>query len=543
MTAPAMTPGPAGTPGGTAAPLTLGTAGHIDHGKTALVRRLTGVDADRLPEERARGISIALGYARLVLPSGRALSVVDVPGHERFVRTMVAGATGVDCFLMVVAADDGVMPQTVEHADVLRQLGVTDGVVAVTKADVADPARALAEAAELLPAATAVTCSARTGAGVDAVRDALDAVAARLPGRAGAGGVPVLHVDRAFTVRGAGTVVTGTLWSGEVARGDTLALQPGGRRVRVRAVHVHDEAVERAAAGQRVALNLAGVAVAEVERGDVVTDSGNGPVPTHRIDAALQLRGDVPARVHVHHGARDVPARLVPLGDDLWQARLERPLLPLAGDRVVVRSLAPPATIGGGVILDATPRRHGASAELRRRLEALRRGEPVAAGEDAPVRRGDEPPPGAPKGRPHEPPPGGHDAPMRGDKAPPPSTQDAPLPAAAVALEARLRAAGHEPLSLAQLEGDAGALDALRAAGRAVRVGRAMYAHPDALDGVRRLVERIVEDEGGITMARLRDELGTSRKYAQALLEHLDAARVTLRLPDDRRVLRRRSAS
>jgi selenocysteine-specific elongation factor len=301
----------------------------------------------------------------------------------------------------------------------------------------------------------------------------------------------------------------------------------------VRAVHVHDEPVERAAAGQRVALNLAGVAVAEVARGDVVSDPGSGPVPTHRIDAALQLRGDVPARVHVHHGARDVPARLVPLGDDLWQARLERPLLPRAGDRVVVRSLAPPATIGGGVILDATPRRHGASVELRRRLEALRRGEPVPAGDDAPMRRGDDaPPPGA-----HDaPPPGAHDA-------PPPGAHDAPLPAAAVALEARLRAAGHEPLSLAQLEGDAGALDALRAASRAVRVGRAMYAHPDALDGVQRLVERIVEDEGGITMARLRDELGTSRKYAQALLEHLDAARVTLRLPDDRRVLRRRSAS
>jgi selenocysteine-specific elongation factor len=282
-------------------------------------------------------------------------------------------------------------------------------------------------------------------------------------------------------------------------------------------VHVHDEPVERAAAGQRVALNLAGVAVAEVARGDVVCDPGSGPVPTHRIDAALQLRGDVPARVHVHHGARDAPGRLVPLGDELWQARLERPLLPLAGDHVVVRSLAPPATIGGGVILDATPRRHGSSVELRRRLEALRRGETAPAVDDAPPGRGDE-----------SPPPGGHDA---------------PVPADTVALEARLRAAGHEPLSLAQLEGDAGALDALRAAGRAVRVGRAMYAHPDALDGVQRLVERIVDDEGGITMARLRDELGTSRKYAQALLEHLDAARVTLRLPDDRRVLRRRSAS
>src|SRR5688572_19774952 len=192
---------------------TLGTAGHIDHGKTALVHRLTGVDTDRLPEERARGISIALGYARLELPSGRRLSVVDVPGHERFVRTMVAGATGIDLYLMVVAADDGVMPQTREHAAVLRALGVEHGVVAVTKADIADPARSAAEAAELLPGAVVVACSARSGTGLRELLAALERVAAGLPGRSGRGGPPVLHVDRAFTVRGAGTVVTGTLWS------------------------------------------------------------------------------------------------------------------------------------------------------------------------------------------------------------------------------------------------------------------------------------------------------------------------------------------
>src|SRR5215218_7720606 len=265
----------------TTAPLTLGTAGHIDHGKTALVRRLTGVDTDRLPEERARGISIALGYARLDLPSGRRLSVVDVPGHERFVRTMVAGATGIDLFLMVVAADDGVMPQTREHAEVLRALGVSEGVAAITKADVADTARAIAEVATLLPETTCVACSARTGAGVDDVLAALDAVAGALPGRARAGGPPVLHVDRVFTVRGAGTVVTGTLWSGAVAPGDTLVVRPGERRARVRAVHVHDEPVDRAQAGQRVALNLSGVAVSEVARGDVVTDPAAGPVATH----------------------------------------------------------------------------------------------------------------------------------------------------------------------------------------------------------------------------------------------------------------------
>src|SRR5690242_17872348 len=191
-------------------PLTLGTAGHIDHGKTALIAALTGRDTDRLPEEKARGISIALGYAPLVLPSGRRVSVVDVPGHERFVRTMVAGATGIDFYLMVVAADDGVMPQTREHAAVLAALGVTIGVVAVTKSDVADPGRAAAEAGALLPDAPAVAVSSVTGAGLDALRDALSRAAARVVPRSDEGGLR-LHVDRAFTVRGAGTVVTGTL--------------------------------------------------------------------------------------------------------------------------------------------------------------------------------------------------------------------------------------------------------------------------------------------------------------------------------------------
>jgi selenocysteine-specific elongation factor len=227
-------------------PLTLGTAGHIDHGKTALVRALTGVDTDRLPEERERGISIALGYAPLELPSGRRLSLVDVPGHERFVRTMVAGATGIDLYLMVVAADDGVMPQTVEHATVLRALGVGHGVVAVTKADLADPSPALAAARALLPGAEAVACSARTGAGVADVAAALDRCAAEVRSRAGGAAAVVLHVDRAFAVRGIGAVVTGTLWSGTLHEGDALALLRSADRatpVRVRGLQVHDAAV------------------------------------------------------------------------------------------------------------------------------------------------------------------------------------------------------------------------------------------------------------------------------------------------------------
>src|SRR4051794_7686125 len=366
-------------------PLTLGTAGHIDHGKTVLVRALTGVDTDRLPEERERGISIELGYAPLDLPSGRRLSVVDVPGHERFVRTMVAGATGIDLYLMVVAADDGVMPQTREHAAVLAALGVQVGVVAVTKADLADPARARAEAEELLPGAEAVAVSARTGAGVEELRAALERAASRVAGRAAAGGGLRMHVDRAFSVRGAGTVVTGTLWSGEAARGAAVTVLPSGRRARVRTVEVHDAAVERAAAGQRVALNLAGLDRDEVARGDVIVAADEAAHPsrgsapprgsagaaevTYRVDAALawatpEARPDGGARVAVHHGTREAAARLVELGGRFFQLRLEAPIVAAAGDRLVIRSLAPPDTLGGGVVLDPAPRRHGPSRDL-----------------------------------------------------------------------------------------------------------------------------------------------------------------------------------
>ena len=361
-------------------PLTLGTAGHIDHGKTALISALTGVNTDRLPEERSRGISIDLGYASLALSSDRRVSVVDVPGHERFVRTMVAGATGIDFFLMVVAADDGVMPQTREHAAVLAALGVSDGVVAITKADLADPSRATAEVAALLPGAPAVTVCAPRREGLDGLRDALAGLAARLPGRAGASGGVRLHVDRSFTVKGAGTVVTGTLWSGEVARGDELALLPAGRRVRVRGVQVHDAGVARAQAGQRVAVNLVGVRRSEVGRGDVLAALDGELAPSFRVDAALAFpntgaRPEHGTRVQVHHGTREAPARLAELGGRFWQLRLEQPLVPAPGDRLVLRSVAPPDTLGGGVVLDAAPRRHGPSRELLARLSRLERGE------------------------------------------------------------------------------------------------------------------------------------------------------------------------
>ncbi|HUO70210.1 MAG TPA: selenocysteine-specific translation elongation factor [Solirubrobacteraceae bacterium] len=501
-----------------AAPLTLGTAGHIDHGKTALIRALTGIDTDRLPEERARGISIELGYAQLTLPSGRRLSVIDVPGHERFVRTMVAGATGIDLYLMTVAADDGVMPQTHEHASVLRALGVQAGVVAVTKADLADPEVALLEAAELLPGAEAVAVSTRTGAGIDALRAALDRVVAGLRSRAAAGGLPRLHIDRVFTIRGAGTVVTGTLWSGRIARGDELVVLPGSARVRVRGVQVHDDSVELAEAGQRVAVNLTGVAKAEIARGEVLAAPEADLRATYLIDAELAFGEREPRhgeRVQVHHGTRESAARLAWLGGRFWQIRLEHELVPAREDRLVVRQIAPPDTLGGGRVLDPHPRKHGPSRNLLTALERLSSGvapkaaEGPASGGAATAPREDEP------------------------------AAAAPLSAGAQALEQRLRDAGFEPPLDAELDPDD--LAALRDAGRAVRVGRSLHFHADALAEIReRVIAVAIASGGAITLAQLRDELGTSRKFAQALLEHLDSERVTIRRGDEH-VLRRRA--
>ena len=242
-------------------PLTVGTAGHIDHGKTWLVRALTGKDTDRLPEEQERGISIDLGYAPLELPDGRRLSLVDVPGHERFVRNMVAGATGIDLFLLVVDAGEGARPQTHEHLAIVRLLGIEHGVVAVTKVDAVDAETrelALEEARELVPRSRVVATSARTGEGLDELRAALgeaaDGVVERPSSR------PTrLFVDRVFTLRGIGTVATGTLWSGSLGEGDELRVEPAGLDVRVRSVQVHDRPVERAEAGQRVAAALPGI--------------------------------------------------------------------------------------------------------------------------------------------------------------------------------------------------------------------------------------------------------------------------------------------
>jgi selenocysteine-specific elongation factor len=335
------------------APLTVGTAGHVDHGKTALVAALTGIDTDRLAEEKARGLSIELGFAAVPLPSRRPMSLIDVPGHERFIRTMVAGATGIDAYLMVIAANEGVREQTVEHARILGALGITAGIVVITKTDLAPGGAAAAQARELLPGAPVVVCPPAQAARGAPVRDALDAMAERLRGRATKPGQSsILHVDRCFTIAGAGTVVTGTLLSGELSPGDRLTVYPQEREVRVRGVQIHGETVLRALAGQRVAVNLARVARSAIARGDALATAG-ALRPAYVIDAdGRALGGVLPPAVHVHHGTRATPARAGwDAGGQIVRLRCRRPLLVAPGDALVLRDGAGRRTLGGAVVL------------------------------------------------------------------------------------------------------------------------------------------------------------------------------------------------
>jgi len=403
--------------------IVVGTAGHIDHGKSTLVEALTGIDPDRLREEKARGITIDLGFAPYV-DGETALAFVDVPGHERFVRNMLAGASGIDCVLLVIAADESVMPQTREHFDICRLLGVGAGAVALTKADLVDDetlelvrleTRDLV-AGSFLDEAPVVPVSARTGAGLDTLRAVLAKMAATAPGRPDDGAAR-LPIDRAFSMRGFGTVVTGTLVSGRIAVNTELALMPGGRRAKVRGVQVHGEARPVSHAGQRVALNLAGVEVGDLTRGDTLADVA-GLEATRRLDAELALLPDSRplkhgARVRFHQGTTEIMARvalgaeaglrgtgaedapeieaaddglvaspfpaLLPPGRRAYaRLHLERPAAMTRGDRFVLRAYSPPVTIAGGTVLDPRPPRGRLrSAAGRARCERL------AASEDA----------------------------------------------------------------------------------------------------------------------------------------------------------------
>lgn len=377
--------------------LVLGTAGHIDHGKTALVRALTGVDTDRLPAEKQRGITIDLGFAALELGDVR-LALVDVPGHERFIRNMLAGATGLDLTLLVVAADDSVMPQTVEHLEILQLLGLGGGAIAVTKCDLADPdwlalveedVRALV-AGTFLAGAPIVRTSAATGAGIDELKAALHRVARDAPDRADPD-LFRLAIDRAFTVAGHGTVVTGTVASGAVAVGDDLQWWPEGRAVRVRGLQRHDRPVDRVGRGARAAINLVGAHHAEIRRGQELAAPGYLQA-TRAVSVELRAARDAPrpirhrGRYRLHLGTAEVgaavalleAAALAPGAVGLAQVFLAEPIVAVYGEPFVLRAESPPATLGGGRVLQPVARRvRRRDAEARGRIGRLRAPDPV----------------------------------------------------------------------------------------------------------------------------------------------------------------------
>ena len=564
-------------------PLTVGTAGHIDHGKTWLVRALTGKDTDRLPEEQARGISIELGYAPLDLPRGR-LSLVDVPGHERFVRTMVAGATGIDLFLLVIDAGEGARPQTHEHLAVLRLLGVGRGVVAVTKADAVDAETlefAIEEARELVPGTEVVAVSAKTGEGLDELRAALGRAAEGLEhARPGTG--TRLYIDRAFTLTGVGTVVTGTLWSGSIGPGDELRVEPSGLRTRARTVQVHDLEVLRAEAGQRVAVNLPGIDRRRLRRGDALVEPGYYPV-SWRLDVALEQLEPVPAAVTVHVGTSSDPARVVAEGLGRFaQLRLQEPVVAARGDRVVLRT---DTTVGGGVVLDPAPPRRLEPD----RLELLERGDPeeiARALVSEPVTgtelqaRGLLPPAELARGlaaleqagdwyftpewlagvrvavrerlaRSAEQSPLDPGVPLA-ELLPPEPWAAAVAPLLHVERrDAKAYLPGAAP-KLGEKEGAAAELEARLAANDAVKLDdRELAAYLEAEGRLKRVghglaVSTRLYERGRetlftlspITLAGFRDALGISRKTAQLLLERFDADGLTRRIGDER-VLRR----
>lgn len=377
----------------------VGTAGHIDHGKSALVRALSGVDPDRLPEERERGITIDLGFAELPGDDDLQLGVVDVPGHEDFVRTMVAGATGFDVVLLVIAADEGVMPQTSEHLDIVELLGVPEMVVALTKVDLVEEEwLALVEddvRERLAPTryrdAPLVPTSATDGTGLEPVLAALRSAAGRVR-RRDAGDLARLPVDRVFTLQGTGTVVTGTLWSGTLAQGGRVRLLPEGPEARIRSLQVHGRDRAEARAGERTAVALAGAERQAVERGSTLVDTEAWAASWMltadvRLLAETRWRIERGVRVRVHVGTAEVMARCIPLEGDVeaggrgWvQLRLEAPVVARAGDRIVVRSYSPVSTIGGGVVAEpSAPKRKRLSDADRSALEALAGGEPASA--------------------------------------------------------------------------------------------------------------------------------------------------------------------
>jgi selenocysteine-specific elongation factor len=624
-------------------PAVIGTAGHVDHGKSTLVKALTGIDPDRLAEEKARAMTIDLGFAWLDLPGGRQVSVVDVPGHERFIKNMLAGVGGIDAALFIVAADEGPMPQTVEHLAILDLLGVDRGVIALTKSDTVDEewlAMMTEEVRErvagtVLADAPIVPVSAMTGQGLDDLRRllaaALDGASAR-----SAAGKPRLPIDRIFTVSGFGTVVTGTLTGGALAVGQDLRVEPTGLPVRVRGLQSHQKKTERALPGSRVAVNLAGVAVEDLKRGDVLAPAGL-LTPSQRLDVRLRLLEDSPVtleqndEVDFFSGAAELPAwvtlldreRLEP-GDTGWvQLRFRAPVATLKGDRFIIRRPSPSQTIGGGDVIDPTPPRHKRfRPEVLGALETLAQGSPdelvlhalesgprevkdlrasvagmtgeqvdaalaqIVAEGDAIILSSD---PGTRKpsdwvvsipvwddliqrltallaafhkaqplrkGMPREEvrsrlklaPQKLFDEIAAGANARGIIAGDAAtlrLPDFVVTLDPASRAAAdrflaairenpYSPPAPADFGLDATVAGALEALGEAVAVTDGILYDPAAFQRIVDGVVAAIDRDGSITLATYRDLFATSRKYAQPTLEHLDQARITRRVGDER---------
>lgn len=615
--------------------IVVGTAGHVDHGKSALVRALTGTDPDRLAEEKARGLTIDLGFAWRPLPSGAQLSLVDVPGHEGFIRNMLAGAGGIDAALLVVAADEGPMPQTREHLAILDLLGVAPGVIALSKADLVDAdwlAMVAEELRELvagtgLAAAPIIPVSATTGQGLEALLAALDDLAGRLPPAPDLGR-PRMSIDRAFSVAGFGTVVTGTLREGRLRPGDTLEILPAGWRSRARGLQTQGRPVAELAPGARAAVNLVGLEAGAIERGMVLAAPG-GFRPSRLVDVRLRLLADAPgalghdAPVHLFQGAAEIPGRLrligqraiEPGGSGPAQIRLARPAVLAAGDRFVLRQPSPARTIGGGTVLDPQPpaRHRRFKPQVLARFEALAGGDPalrawhmLAAREPCraedlrPAETGLEP--GlrdaalaalAEAGRAHRLGalwitdagwralrgraeaaltrhhrryplrPGVPPEELRerlgiegeafaallvrgreegwlartGDNLHRPEHQIRLAPAdraAADALLARFRADPYRGPSRKEAEQALGAavLGALLAQGELVAAGDEVLFDAPAYAALRAGILAQLAAEGQVTVADVRDRFATSRKYALAILEHLDRLRLTRRLGD-----------
>ena len=607
----------------------VGTAGHIDHGKSTLIQALTGIDPDRLEEEKRRGMTIDLGFAYMTLPSGRLVGIVDVPGHARFIRNMLAGVHGLDAVLLVIAADEGVMPQTVEHLEIVDLLEITRGLAVLTKSDLVDAEwleMVTAEVVEVLSrtslrGAEVVPVSALTGVGLDRLRERLDALLEATPARADRGR-PRLPVDRVFTIKGSGTVVTGTLVEGSLRVGAELVVAPGGRRVRVRGLQQHNQKAELAEPGSRAAVNLVRADKEDLRRGDVLAPPG-ALVSTRRVDAQVRVLADAPrplrhgAHLLLHTGTAEVSARAIVLEADAiepggsgWvQLWLGEPLAAAAGDRFVLRVPSPSRTLAGGRFADVSPRRHPrhdarVSESLERRvaggvlqeelrkyprgitaaallkaslepdadlsvLEARRAGGWLFAPEawSAISRRaaealGEYHARNALRGgMPREElqsrlglAPAAFTpvlAELAADGTLVERTGEVALPSHEVRLDVEAGAAArlveilgadpYAPPSLPEAMRASGisaeAVRVLGQRGEIVRLSDDIAFTRDAYDRAVALVRELIAADGSVTVASLRDRMGASRRPVLALLEHLDAQRVTRRV-GDARVLR-----